>query len=49
MGYGTVRFDIEIENLFKKVCNESNSTRTMMDEAMVSKHASPLLLQQYFS
>jgi hypothetical protein len=49
VGYGTIRFDMEIEHLFKKNCNEVDSIGTMVDEVMVNKHTSPLLLQAIFS
>jgi hypothetical protein len=39
---------MEIEHLFKFFCHETNSTGTMMDEAMVSKRTLPLLLQAIF-
>ncbi len=48
MGYGTIKFDMEIEHLFQLFCNEGDNTRMMMDEVMVSRHTSPLLLQAIF-
>ncbi len=42
MGYGTNRFDMEIEHHF------IDSNGTMMDEAMVSKCTLHLLLQTIF-
>jgi hypothetical protein len=46
VGYGTIRFDMKIEHLFQS--NEADSIRTMMDEMMVSRCTSPLLLQAIF-
>ncbi len=48
VGYGTIKFDMEIEYLFHFFCNEANNTKTMMDEAMVSRRTSSLLLQAIF-
>jgi hypothetical protein len=39
---------MEIEDLFKKNCNEAVNTKTMVNEAMVSTHTLPLLLQLIF-
>jgi hypothetical protein len=36
---------MKIEHLFQFFCNEVDSIWTMMDEAMVSRHTSPLLPQ----
>jgi hypothetical protein len=41
-------FDMEIEYLFQKNCSEIDNTRIMMDEMMVKKQTSPLLLQANF-
>jgi hypothetical protein len=37
-----------LDTFFNFVCNEVDSTGTTMDEAMVSIHTSPLLLQAIF-
>jgi hypothetical protein len=45
VSYGTIRFDMEIKDLFQIFCNKADNIRIVMDETMVSKHTSPLLLQ----
>jgi hypothetical protein len=38
----------KLNTSFKKICNETDNIRTMMDEAMVSKRILPLLRQAIF-
>jgi hypothetical protein len=38
----------KLNTSFKRNCNEADNTRTMMDEMMVNRRISPLLLQAIF-